>query len=42
MAEVQKRQKIGSVATSMCLNENASTALFHEVQDFSLRAVGLL
>ena len=42
MAEVQKRRKIGGVATSTCLNENASTALFHEVQDFSRQAAGLL
>ena len=42
MAEVQKRRIIGGVATSACLNENATTALFHEVQDFSRRAVALL
>ena len=42
MVEVQKRRKIGGVVTSMCLNENASTAHFHEVQDFSRRDVGLL
>ena len=42
MAEVPEAPKNWRCGDERVLNENVSTALFHEVQDFSRRAVGLL